>query len=840
MPFSPISLTSPLSKSDRWSALGAIPGSDHRLIRVVLLALGLLGPLNLPFSVPPLGPDAGPGWFGVMETRDAHSADGDAGSSARLRVTRVSRRARQAGVLPGDVLLAIDGVPATKRTLAARRNGIMSGDTASLDLLRRGDSTRVRVHVEAATIGYRVYTAYVLLLTCLSWLVGMALVGWRGSTTFGLLLGGALLLVPPIAFSSGVPGVGALLSAVRWIWQIEASAFRLFFPALLLHAVAQHARRPALRSRWLWWTVYSALLVVLLFVTRFGRDPLAWSQPGILRDVRMLVGSVLETVAAVWAGYLFLRANARHSVTLRLVYGAIAGIMASAAVFSTTTLWMGTWFGEEFVSGVNSVATLFLPASAALHFFGPGRQDDRTSHAPRWTAWTLSIVLTAVHGLVIFASVAVVLNGAGLNLNGNEGLLFATVVAATLLPAPAFRWLRATVDRRLMSRWLTAEANAQKFVYELSGELSPERISQSVADAIPSLLDVTHAELLLVGDSPPLPGDSAPDRGKSPVRYVSRAELHELRVEDAMEGGTLFPVWGSDRAMIAVLRIGSRTDGRMIDPPTRVLITTISQGVSAALAAAKAHLDLRRAGEDLADAERIAAVGSLSGGLAHEIKNPLAGLKMGVYVLRRDGVDPVKLQRLERDVGRIDDLVSGLLRLTGDHTETGEEDELLDVRTIAAACVSDLRSHAEDRGIEIVEQYPAVPVLHRGVALQFRLIVLNLVSNAIESLIAGGCVTLVLDVAGPATTITVRDNGPGISDEIIDRVFDLHFTTKRTGTGIGLALVRREAERLGGRVDVAESSARGTMMRVTLPRRSEAIPSGEPEPHGATAVSHHR
>jgi two-component system sensor histidine kinase HydH len=190
-------------------------------------------------------------------------------------------------------------------------------------------------------------------------------------------------------------------------------------------------------------------------------------------------------------------------------------------------------------------------------------------------------------------------------------------------------------------------------------------------------------------------------------------------------------------------------------------------------------------------------------------------------------------------VGRIDDLVSGLLRLTSDHADTGERDELLDVREVASACVSDLRSHAEDRGIVLVEEYPPEPVLHRGAALQFRLIVLNLVSNAIESLSSGGHVTLALEVSGSDTTIIARDNGPGIADEIIGRVFDLHFTTKRTGTGIGLALVRREAERLGGRVDVAESSARGTMMRVTLPRRSEAIPTGEPELHGEAAVSHH-
>jgi signal transduction histidine kinase len=820
-------------------AIGTAPSSEHRLVRVLLLALGLLVPLNLPFSVPPLGADASPGWFVAVETKSPKASTADGSPSGQLRVTRVSRRARQAGVLPGDVLVAVDGVPATLNTLAARRARMESGELVALDLVRRGVSTHVRVQVDTATIGYRVYTTYVLLLTCVSWLVGMALVGWRGSSTFGLLSGGALLLVPPIAFSSGVPGDGMLLSAVRWLWHMEASAFRLFLPALLLHALTLQARRPVFRSRALWLSIYGALILVLLVVTQFGRDPLSWTQPGVLRSARMLVGSLLETVTAAYAGYLFLRAGVTHSVTLRLVYGAIATALASAAAYSSTTLLLGPWFGEEFVSGVNSVATFFLPTALALHFFGPGRQEDRAWNAPRWASLTLSLALTAVHGLVIFASVAVVLNGSGQDLDGNEWLLFATVVAATLLPAPAFRWLRAMVDRRLMSRWVRAEANAQEFVYELSGELDPARIAQRVAEAIPSLLDVTHAELLFVGDAPQASVHAADDQSAYAVRSTSLAALHDMRAGDARDGVTLFPVWGPDRATIAALRIGSRTDGRPIDPPARVLITTICQGVSAALAAAKAHIDLRRAGEDLADAERIAAVGSLSGGLAHEIKNPLAGLKMGVYVLRRDGIDPVKLQRLERDVGRIDDLVSGLLRLTSAGAEHGDPAELLDVRPIAQACVNDLRSSAEDRGIVIVEEYPSEQVLVRGAALQFRLIVLNLVANAIDSVGEGGRVHVVLDVSAAGTTISVGDNGPGIADDVVDRVFDLHFTTKRNGTGLGLALVRREAERLGGNVKVAESSAHGTMMKVSLPRWSEAYPANELEPHGAAAISDH-
>jgi signal transduction histidine kinase len=381
--------------------------------------------------------------------------------------------------------------------------------------------------------------------------------------------------------------------------------------------------------------------------------------------------------------------------------------------------------------------------------------------------------------------------------------------------------VRALVDRRLLARWVTAEAHAQAFVYELNGELDPLRIAQRVAGAIPTLLEVTAAELVFSRESLTRWGvDAVPD-GTPPPAAGSDGELAELVEAASSTGAAVFPVHGGNRTVVAALRVGARVDGRPIDPPARAIITTICQGVSAALMAAKAHRDLRCAESELADAERIAAFGALTGGLAHEIKNPLAGLKMGVYVLQRDGVDPAKLKRFERDIGRIDDLVTGLLRFTNDRAEldgTLGAPESVDLRAVAAACVAEVRPGADDRRITILERYPDEPVVLLGSPGRFRLVVLNLVANALESVGEGGCVTVALDTLPSSVEITVLDDGPGIPPAILHRVFDLSFTTKRGGTGIGLALVRRETERLGGSAEVAFSTEHGTLLRVTLPR----------------------
>ncbi|MEO8334004.1 MAG: HAMP domain-containing sensor histidine kinase [bacterium] len=647
----------------------------------------------------------------------------------------------------------------------------------------------------------------------------MALVAWRGQSTLALLLGVAMMLVPPVAFSSGVPGDGVVLSATRMIWQFEGAAFRIFFPAFLLHGLASQSTNRAMRSRTLWSVVYVALGAVLFVVTSFGRDPLAWAHPGWERNTRFIVGLTLETLTAAVGGAMLFRTPSTQPVPLRLLYGSMVLAGATAGIYSFTNLWLGRWVGDDFVSGVNSLAMCLLPSCAALYFFGPGQPEARAWHGRRWTASAFSLALNVIHGLVIATAVAVVLNGSGQDLGGLEWLLFVTVIAATLLPAPALRWVRAMVDRRLFARWVNAEERAQAFGQELSGELDPHRIAQRVADVIPALLEVTTAELLFARGSPMRWGMENPSRAGASSLIITHDE--ELAAMVTAHGETTFPVHGPERSIIAAIRIGPRVDGGSIDPPARIIVTTICQGVSAALLAAKAHFDLRCAAIELADAERIAALGAMTGGLAHEIKNPLAGLKMGVYVLQRDGVDPTKLKRIERDVGRIDDLVSGLLRVSNNRDEldnTLHSLEEVDLRMVATACVADLRHSAEDRNIAMIEDYPDEPVLLLGTPRQFRLVILNLVSNAVENVSESGRVTVSMCLLPSTVEITVLDDGPGIPESIRARVFDLYFSTKSGGTGIGLALVRREAERLGGTVEVAFSSGQGTLFRVTLPR----------------------
>jgi signal transduction histidine kinase len=238
--------------------------------------------------------------------------------------------------------------------------------------------------------------------------------------------------------------------------------------------------------------------------------------------------------------------------------------------------------------------------------------------------------------------------------------------------------------------------------------------------------------------------------------------------------------------------------------------------VAAALRISEGYLRLRQARSELADAERVADLGALAGGLAHEIKNPLLGLKLGIHLLRRESAQGDRLDRIADDVRRIDDLVTGLLRFT--HDEMREDAaEALDLVAVVRDCVRELRPIAEDRETEVVEDYPLAPACVQGGRTQLRMVVSNLVRNAIDAAGESGVVQVAVEESPSSVSICVSDDGPGIPSHLRERIFDLAFSTKPGGSGIGLALARREAERMGGSIAVDEVPSGGTRFVVRLP-----------------------
>ena len=221
--------------------------------------------------------------------------------------------------------------------------------------------------------------------------------------------------------------------------------------------------------------------------------------------------------------------------------------------------------------------------------------------------------------------------------------------------------------------------------------------------------------------------------------------------------------------------------------------------------------------------ERLSSLGRLSTVVAHEIRNPLMIIKTSLRALRREGARPAQVQAAARD---IDEEITRLNRIVAEVLDFARPIKFdlgpVDLNALARDAVHSAEAAAGCTGITLTLD-PDIRTANLD-AGRLRQALLNIIGNAIQAVGDGaprsdgpaiGVRTARLDDRRAA--ITVTDRGGGIAPEDLPRVFDPFFTTRRTGTGIGLAISRNIIEGLGGRIVVASERDRGTEVRIELP-----------------------
>lgn len=276
--------------------------------------------------------------------------------------------------------------------------------------------------------------------------------------------------------------------------------------------------------------------------------------------------------------------------------------------------------------------------------------------------------------------------------------------------------------------------------------------------------------------------------------------------------------------LAGVIMLGWSQPDWMLDQSERELLRLL--GSQAGLALENAALSrqqqdrLRR----LYRAERLAAVGQLAAGVAHEIRNPLTAIRSTIqYILPDYPEDSPKrelIRELLSEVDRIDRTVNGLLSLT---RSSPFHPEPVDVVDLLEELLVLVKVQAERQAVRIEEHYDRRPLCVLGEANQLKQLFLNLFVNALQAMPQGG--TLSVSVTGSSSAwspqgwlqIAVRDTGIGIPPENLDKVFDPFFTTKRDGTGLGLFLGYGIVERHGGEIEIQSRVGEGTTLTIRLP-----------------------
>jgi two-component system, NtrC family, sensor histidine kinase HydH len=231
--------------------------------------------------------------------------------------------------------------------------------------------------------------------------------------------------------------------------------------------------------------------------------------------------------------------------------------------------------------------------------------------------------------------------------------------------------------------------------------------------------------------------------------------------------------------------------------------------------------------------EKLASVGEMAAGVAHEIRNPLGGIKMATNLLSSPEIDSSPLsQEMARSIlagiAEIEGIINSLLDFTRDTRLERNDYELariLDPVLDAAA------AEGRARGIAVAYGRADRQVVAAADGQKLRQVFTNVMRNALEAIEprrGGGRVEVNLFVEGARATVEVIDDGIGIASEARDRIFQPFFTTKPSGTGLGMSIVKKIVDLHGGDVTVDSAPGRGTRVRISLPAAAAAVASRLP------------
>jgi len=228
--------------------------------------------------------------------------------------------------------------------------------------------------------------------------------------------------------------------------------------------------------------------------------------------------------------------------------------------------------------------------------------------------------------------------------------------------------------------------------------------------------------------------------------------------------------------------------------------------------------ELRRTLDQLARQQGLASVGEFAASMAHEVRNPLTAIRIGLQSLEEEVLPPAQreaLARMLRQVQRLEATVAGSLRVARGAQMALEPVEL---RAPLQSAWQSARPEFDARGGTLEPLDPDLPpVFVRADAAALEQLFLNLLLNAAQALALGGTTTATLSRVDGHVEVSIRDTGRGIEPERLPTIFEPLASTRPGGTGLGLTIAQRIAQAHGGHIDIESTRGEGTTVRVTLP-----------------------
>ena len=243
-----------------------------------------------------------------------------------------------------------------------------------------------------------------------------------------------------------------------------------------------------------------------------------------------------------------------------------------------------------------------------------------------------------------------------------------------------------------------------------------------------------------------------------------------------------------------------------------------------------ANADLRASHEQLRHADRLSSIGEIAAGLAHEIRNPLTGVKGALEIITsravKDSPEAEFAALASREIARLNDLISEFLTYARPHDPERRETDIYEVLERVVSLIS---GESERHGVVMEIHRTVIPIVSVD-SEQMAQVFFNIVLNAVQVTPPGGHVYITATADSGMLMVDVRDQGPGIRPEHQTKVFDPFFSTKKAGTGLGLSISQRIVQSHHGRIDILQPD-RGTIVRVQLPLHAAHGPADSIDSH---------
>jgi signal transduction histidine kinase len=291
-----------------------------------------------------------------------------------------------------------------------------------------------------------------------------------------------------------------------------------------------------------------------------------------------------------------------------------------------------------------------------------------------------------------------------------------------------------------------------------------------------------------------------------------RAILTSLGVE------LCYPLISMNR-LIGVLLLGPKENRAGFSKNELAFISSLTPQAAIALENALLYKEQRERFRRMLRADKLATIGELAAGAAHEIRNPLTAIKSSLQYLESKSADDSSRKILGtalQETERIDEILSALLSFSRPSEIKKEKHDLLETLGESLDLIS---FQAKTQKVNLLKEFPSAPVWINGDKSQLKQLFLNLFLNALQAMKEGGQMKVeVSALEAQRVLVAVTDSGEGIPEENLDKIFDPFFTTKKGGTGLGLSICYTIVKTHHGEIEIKSKASQGATALVKLPQ----------------------